>query len=86
MKQITLDYYADPGHGWVKFPLKRLEKLGICGAISSCSYKRGGSAFLEEDGDAAILVRELRAQGYEVKFRQSHSNRRSKIRGYQQFV
>lgn len=81
-KQITLTYFSDPGHGWVRFPKARLVKLGIADKITPFSYQRGDNAFIEEDGDLSTLVDALKAKGYEVKFKGNSSNRTSKIRNY----
>ena len=84
-KRITLDVYSDPSHAWVKIPVARLEKLNIRVRISSYSYQRNGTAYLEEDLDAMILVTELKSRGYEVKFREFNTDKRSKIRSYETF-
>ena len=85
MKTITLQVFADPGHAWARFPKARLIKLGIADKITSYSYERNGQAFLEEDCDLGTLMQALKARGYEVKFRESHTNRSSKIRGYSSY-
>lgn len=82
MKTITLRYFADPGHGWVRVKKERLSKLGIENKISSCSYERNGNAYLEEDCDFAVLSNALEALGYKVNIKQSHTNKQSKIRSY----
>ena len=84
-RKITLQVFEDPGHGWARFPKDRLQALGIADKISSYSYQRGQYAFLEEDGDLGVLCDALRARGYEVKFKCAHTNRQSKIRGYQHY-
>ena len=82
-RTITLQMFSDPGHGWVRFPKARLQKLGIADKISSYSYQNGNNAFLEEDCDLTVLINALKAQGYEeIKFRGGSSNRLSKIRNY----
>jgi hypothetical protein len=45
----------------------------------------GSNAFLEEDCDLSTLLVALRERGYEIKFNESHTNRQSKIRGYNTF-
>lgn len=83
MKTITLQFFSDPGHGWVRFPKARLVKLGIANKISSYSYQRGANAFLEEDCDVTTLVNALRARGYtDIKFKGGSTNKQSKIRNY----
>jgi len=84
-KTITLQMFSDPGHGWVRFPKARLQRLGIADKISTYSYERNGQAFLEEDCDLTVLINALRARGYadaDIKFRESHTNKSSKIRSY----
>ncbi len=79
-KQIVV--YADPGHAWAKVSKAELSKLGIAQKISSCSYENGDYAFLEEDCDLDVYVTALKEKGIEYKFKESHTNRQSKIRSY----
>jgi hypothetical protein len=85
-KTIKLQFFSDPGHGWVRFPKKRLVKLGIADKITPYSYERNGQAFLEEDCDVTTLVNALKGVGYtDIKFVGSSSNRTSKIRSYSSY-
>lgn len=81
-KVIKIKVFADPGHAWARFPKARLAKLGIADKISGYSYQNGSNAFLEEDCDLSVLITTLKEKGYEVKFKESHTNRQSKIRNY----
>jgi hypothetical protein len=81
-KQITIKVFADPGHAWARFPKARLVKLGIADKISTYSYQNGANAFLEEDCDLSTLMAVLKERGYTVKFDESHTDKQSKIRGY----
>ena len=57
----TYLWYHDPGHAWIRVPLRELADLGISGQISRYSYVDAhGNAYLEEDCDAAIFVNALR--------------------------
>lgn len=86
MKTITLQMFEDPGHGWVRFPKARLAALGIADKITSYSYQRKDMAYLEEDCDLSTLMTALRAAGYEeIKFKESWTNRSSKIRNYESY-
>ncbi len=85
MKTKTFDYYADPGHGWVKAERKLLQTLGIERGISIYSYQRGDFVYLEEDCDAGKLFGRLRLSGVEPKYRYRVADKRSKIRGYESF-
>lgn len=84
-KQINIKVFADPGHAWARFPKARLVKLGIADKITAYSYQNGTNAFLEEDCDLGTLIGALKAQGYEIKFSESHTNKQSKIRGYSSY-
>lgn len=82
MKTITLNFFEDPGHGWVKVKKELLSKLGIEKKISGCSYMRGDFVYLEEDCDASLLVEKLKEAGYVIKTKSSISDKSSKIRNY----
>ena len=85
-KSITLRIFADPGHAWCRFPLRRLTALGIADKISHYSYQNGTNAFLEEDDDLAVLVHALRSRGYDIKFHEtSTESKSSKIRSFQSY-
>ena len=86
MKQIKIKVFADPGHAWARFPKARLAKLGIADKISSYSYQNGDNAFLEEDCDLYTLINALKGAGYvDIDFDESHTNKQSKIRGYETY-
>ncbi|MFH2109952.1 MAG: hypothetical protein ABIJ47_01690 [Candidatus Bathyarchaeota archaeon] len=82
----SYDFYSDPGHGWLRVPIKRLEELGIADDISNASYVKGGYAYLEEDRDATIFLHTLGSLGVKVGLRDHTANRESSIRGYQPYV
>jgi len=85
-KSLTLRIFSDPGHAWCRFPLARLEKMGIADKISAFSYQNGINAFLEEDDDLSVLVTALRAQGYDIKFHEtSTGTKSSKIRSFRPY-
>jgi hypothetical protein len=82
---MKLNYYQDPGHGWIKCNKSLLQKLGIAGDISNYSYMRGDCAYLEEDGDASRLLEAAKAAGLVIQLTPFYSNKNSKIRGYRQY-
>ena len=82
---MTLDFYQDPGHGWVKIHLDKLKALGIDKDISYFSYTRGAYAYLEEDCDLARLSKACEDQGIILKLRDHIADRDSKIRNYQSY-
>lgn len=80
----TFDYIQDPGHGWVKVPVKLLLELGIYKEISRYSYYRNAFAYLEEDCDTARFFNAFNARfGVDPKLRDRVAReKRSKIRSY----
>lgn len=85
MKQMTLNYYQDPGHGWVKIKLAKLISLGIDLDISNYSYIRNDNVFLEEDCDLARLYKACDDKGIVIKLKEYHTNKQSKIRSYDNY-
>jgi hypothetical protein len=85
MRKLTLNYYQDPGHGWVKCSIGLLYGLGIADKISFYSYTRGENVYLEEDLDLNTLYKACDVQGIELKLKQYHTNKSSKIRSYEHY-
>lgn len=84
-KTMTLPYYQDPGHGWVRVSIGLLHGLKIAEDISCYSYRRDSYAYLEEDCDLLRLLAAAEAAGITIKLKQHHTNKTSKIRGYTQY-
>lgn len=79
-------YYQDPGHGWVAVPVSLLEKLNIAGDISTYSYQRGKTVYLEEDRDLTIFFNAYRAAyGVDPILISKYSDGRSRIRSYDHY-
>lgn len=84
--QKTFNVYSDPGHGWARVPLTVLHYLGIENDITSYSYQRGLYAYLEEDCDLSLFIKAFRERtGSNPVFRETSTDRYSKIRGYSQY-
>jgi hypothetical protein len=83
---MKLTYFTDPGHGWVKVPRKLLERLSIADKISSYSYSRGDSVYLEEDCDLGRLYNATDKRGIKIDLVTRHTNRQSKIRSYNSYI
>jgi hypothetical protein len=79
---LKLKYYTDPGHGWVAVKRKVLEGFMPLAEVSSFSYVKGKTVYLEEDLDAARFLKAVEAQGYTVILESKHTDRRSPIRSY----
>jgi len=83
------DFYADPGHGWLKVKRQELIELGIEGEISAYSYQRGDYVYLEEDADAP-LFQDAWEEEHQEKFmnkwiRYHQADYDSRIRQYEPF-
>ena len=82
MKNLKLNYFTDPGHGWVSVKLQTLIDLGIADKVSYYSYMRGSSAYLEEDCDLGLLFATCDSKGITIDLNTKHTNNRSPIRSY----
>lgn len=75
-----LKFLADPSHGWVSVKYQDLIDFGIEGQISNYSYIKGDTVYLEEDLDAGIFLDAALKVGWEITFKESHTDRESPIR------
>lgn len=82
----TFTLHSDPGHGWLEVPRGLLDTLGIAGDISTYSYIRGDTAYLEEDCDASRFVEAMRAAGQAFEIVELDINRDHWIRNLQRFI
>lgn len=85
MRKITLNYYQDPGHGWVKIPIKTLVRLKIAHKISNYSYMRDKYAYLEDDCDLSTLYAAADKVGISISLKEYNTNKQSKIRSYDNY-
>jgi len=81
----TYNFYNDPGHGWMKVKFEEIINLSLITKISSYSYVRNNSVYLEEDCDAPKFINALKEKGIDVKFKEFHTNRSSRIRNYNSY-
>lgn len=82
---LAINVYNDPGHAWAAVKRKLLQDMGILSKISSYSYQRGSTVYLEEDCDLSLLIHELKTRGHEFRFIEKHTDKRSPIRSYEHF-
>lgn len=84
-KVKKLMMFEDPGHGWCR--VRRAEKLfqKVAHLISGFSYQRGQYVYLEEDCDLAEYYYACKEAGYEIEWKYNHTNKLSKIRGYEAY-
>ena len=83
---MRLNFYEDPGHGWLAVPLPLLDRLGLIDQISHYSYMRGMLAHLEEDCDYERFWAAAEAAGLHVVVRTTRTDHRSRIRNYDQYT
>jgi len=62
MKKVKATFHNDGGHGWLAVKRSLLKELGIFNEVSSCSYQKGSTVYLEEDCDVSLLAEALRKQ------------------------
>lgn len=75
-------FHSDAGHGWLAVKKEELVRLGIADKVSTYSYERGRTAYLEEDCDASLFIAAKKAAGEAVEFKEGKSVDRSPIRSY----
>ena len=79
---MKINVYTDPGHGWAAVKRDILTAFGIADKVSTYSYQRGQTVYLEEDCDLSLLLGALRERGITPEFIERHTDRRSPIRSY----
>lgn len=66
---LRLNFFSDPGHGWLAVSVGLLDDLGITERISAYSFWEPGAdrststAYLEEDADATLFANAMRTAG-----------------------
>ena len=84
--KIKIKIYTDSGHGWGAVKRTVLSNLGIANKITSFSFQKGNTVYLEEDCDLPSLITACAVKGIQIEFVQKHTDRRSPIRTYNRFV
>lgn len=79
---LRLDYFQDPGHGWLAVPVSLLRSLGIAAQVSRYSYisRDGLTAYLEEDCDAHRFMDAMQGRPIAIECTPRHSNGESFVR------
>ncbi len=70
-KEITLQFYDNESHGYIKISKYDLMAFEIdIKDFSECSYYNhdNGCYYFEEDCDATLLINKLKSIGYKVNF------------------
>lgn len=82
MKKV---FHHDPGHGWLAVKMSDLKMLGIETKISSYSYVKGKTVYLEEDCDMSEFITAAKAKGIDVEVREGPQRDRSPIRSFRSY-
>ena len=84
---IELIHLQDPGHGWLICPASLVTSLGLANQISRYSYlsRVSGEAYLEEDCDAPLFLRALKAAGWNPIIKEVHTPTDAKCRALPRF-
>ena len=82
----TYIWAVDAGHEWLAVKKQELEDLGIANDISSYSYMKGGTAYLEGDCDAARFIDAYKQKhGVEPKTKEGKHWDRQPCRSFAQY-
>jgi len=83
----TYIWAVDAGHEWLAVKIKELQELNIADKISSYSYQKGGTAYLEGDCYAAVFFDAYKQKhGVEPKTKQGKHWDRQPCRSFAQYV
>ena len=80
---LHFKFYSDPGHGWLAVKKSVLEKHGILDKISTYSYIKGDTYYLEEDCDFSLLIETLVDANVNYSIEEEIMGNNSVIRNYQ---
>lgn len=85
---ITVNYYTDSSHGWIAVKRQLLQRLNLLEKISSYSYTKGKTVYLEEDRDATLFLDTAKQHSIRitVKGPSRHKNARHPIRSYDRYT
>ena len=78
-------FVSDQGHAWLEVPLSLIDELGISMGISRYSYRRGASAYLEEDCDYHFFADAMKLHNRSFEFREVYEEN-TVIRWYASFT
>ncbi len=78
-------FYSDALHGWLAVPIVDIVTLGIEKQISSYSFTRGDTAYLEEDADATLFTGHALKMGHAFIVSDVDEGNVSEIRSYKRW-
>lgn len=65
---MRIKVYYDDRHGWYAVKRDVLDELNIADKVSTYSYQKGKTVYLEEDADAVLFFDALKARGVNTWF------------------
>lgn len=86
MATIKKYFHSDSGHGWLAVKRGEIEKLGIADKITTFSYQKGKTVYLEEDTDLSTFKTAIEATGVTLEIKEAKPVKRSNIRGFGRFT
>jgi hypothetical protein len=84
--KLEITFHSDPSHGWAEIPHNLIHELGIGQKISRYSYTDQHYAYLEEDCDLALFMQNAEGKGWEIQFKDKHTNNDSFIRNFPRYT
>lgn len=78
-------YHHDPAHGWLAVKLDLLDELNLVDQISTYSYLKGKTAYLEEDLDCTLFVQKYREKYGTFSEQPMYYDKRCPVRGYNHY-
>ena len=83
-----MKFYSDSMHGWLAVKRNLLKDLNILDKISSYSYQKGKTVYLEEDRDYSLFVSAYNKRFYRYPdiTTVEQTEKPHRIRGYKSFV
>jgi len=68
---LELTYHQDPGHGWIFADNATLAELGLNrGSFSRYSYQDAAGVYAEEDCDAGVVIKAMKAKEINFTFKE----------------
>lgn len=81
----TFKYHNDPSHGWLAVKLDLLDELDLIDKITTYSYIKGKTVYLEEDLDCTTFVQEYRKRFGVFQEQSLYYDKRCPVRGYNSY-
>jgi hypothetical protein len=70
--ELALNFYQDPGHGWLQVHHRHIKELNLQDDITPYSYIDERYVYLEEDLDACVFMQKAKVAGYTITYTEIH--------------